>query len=128
MEAKAVMMITGTSLRRDFRARNSSIPPMPSIRLIQAPVFHGYSFSAWVEFAANPGVETLEGGLADESIDVRGAEFEPPTNFSQAGQGGICLGAIALDGNHPEACWFWFVADNLRLAAENAVAVARELV
>ena len=24
--------------------------PMPSLRLIQAPVFHGYSFSAWVEF------------------------------------------------------------------------------
>ena len=103
-------------------------PPMPSIRLIQAPVFHGYSFSAWVEFAANPGVETLEGGLADESIDVRGPEFEPPTNLGQAGQGGICVGAITLDGNHPDACWFWLVADNLRLAAENAVAVARELV
>src|SRR5262249_44875286 len=25
--------------------------PMPSLRLIQTPVFHGYTFSAWVEFA-----------------------------------------------------------------------------
>jgi aspartate-semialdehyde dehydrogenase len=101
--------------------------PMPSLRLVQAPVFHGYSFSAWVEFDGNPGVEALEGSLASASIEVRGSEFEPPTNVSQAGQGGIAVGAIALDRTHPEACWFWLVADNLRLAAENAVALARQL-
>ena len=101
--------------------------PMPSLRLVQAPVFHGYSFSAWVEFDGNPGVEAIESGLATGSIEVRGSEFEPPTNVGQAGQGGIAVGAIALDRNHPEACWFWLVADNLRLAAENAVALARQL-
>jgi aspartate-semialdehyde dehydrogenase len=101
--------------------------PMPSLRLVQAPVFHGHSFSAWVEFDANPGVEALESGLATDSIEVRGSEFEPPTNVGHAGQGGIAVGAIALDRNHPEAVWFWLVADNLRLAAENAVAVARQL-
>ena len=101
--------------------------PMPSLRLVQAPVFHGYSFSAWVEFDGNPGVEALESGLASASIEVRGSEFEPPTNVGQAGQGGIAVGAISLDRNHPEACWFWLVADNLRLTAENAVALARQL-
>jgi len=101
--------------------------PMPSLRLIQAPVFHGYSMSAWVEFDGNPGVEALEGGLAATSIEVRGGDFEPPNNVGQAGQGGIAVGAIALDRNEPEACWFWLVADNLRLLAENAVAVARQL-
>jgi aspartate-semialdehyde dehydrogenase len=100
---------------------------MPSLRLVQAPVFHGYSFSAWVEFDGNPGVEALESGLATASIEVRGSDFEPPTNVGQAGQGGIAVGAIAPDRNNPEACWFWLVADNLRLAAENAVAVARQL-
>jgi aspartate-semialdehyde dehydrogenase len=101
--------------------------PMPSLRLLQAPVFHGYSFSAWVEFDGNPGVEALESGLATASIEVRGSEFEPPTNVGQAGQGGIAVGAIATDRNNSEACWFWLVADNLRLAADNAVAVARQL-
>jgi aspartate-semialdehyde dehydrogenase len=102
--------------------------PMPSLRLIQAPVFHGYSFSAWVEFDVNPGVEALESGLATDSIDVRDATLDPPTNVGQAGQGGISVGAILPDRNNPEAVWFWLVADNLRLAAENAVAVAKELV
>ena len=102
--------------------------PMPSLRLIQAPVFHGYSFSAWVEFDGNPGAEAIESGLVASSIEVRGGEFEPPTNVGHAGQGGIAVGAISIDRNQPEACWFWLVADNLRLSAENAVAVARQLI
>jgi aspartate-semialdehyde dehydrogenase len=101
--------------------------PMPSLRLIQAPVFHGYSFSAWVEFESLPGLDALESSLAAASIEVRGAEFEPPTNVGHAGQSGIAVGGIAADRNDPEACWFWLVADNLRLMAENAVAAAKEL-
>lgn len=101
--------------------------PMPSLRLIQAPVFHGYSFSAWVEFDGNPGVEAIESGLSAPHIEVRSAEFEPPTNVGQAGQSGITVGAITADRNNPEACWFWIVTDNFRLAAENAVAVARQI-
>jgi aspartate-semialdehyde dehydrogenase len=102
--------------------------PMPSLRLIQAPVFHGYSFSAWVEFDGDPEIESLESSLASGAIEVRGGEFDPPNNVSQAGQHGIAVGAILPDRNHADACWFWLVADNLRLAAENAVAVAEQLV
>jgi aspartate-semialdehyde dehydrogenase len=102
--------------------------PMPSLRLIQAPVFHGYSFGAWVEFESDPSMETLESGLVTGSIEVRGNDFAAPTNVGQAGQGGIAVGAISPDRNRPEACWFWLAADNLRLIAENGVAVARGLV
>jgi len=103
-------------------------PPMPSLRLIQAPVFHGYCFSAWIEFESNPGIEALESSLVAGAIEVRGSEFEPPTNLGQAGQSGIAVGGILPDRNNAEACWFWVVADNVRLMAENAVAVARQLV
>jgi aspartate-semialdehyde dehydrogenase len=103
-------------------------PPMPSLRLIQAPVFHGYSFSAWVEFEDTPDVQMIESHLAMDQIEVRGDDTGPPTNVSQAGQGGVAVGAILPDRNNADACWFWLVADNLRLAAENAVAVARQLV
>ena len=102
-------------------------PPMPSLRVIQAPVFHGYSFSAWVEFEDEPDLESLESSLPAGNIDVRGAEFEPPHNVGQAGQHGIAVGAISPDRNYAQACWFWIVTDNLRLAAENAVAVARQI-
>jgi aspartate-semialdehyde dehydrogenase len=105
---------------------NSSRAPMPSLRLVQAPVFHGYSFSLWVDFEKNPGVEAIENTLASAGVDVRGEGMEPPNNVGMAGQSGIAVGAIALDRNRPSACWIWMVADNLRIMADNAVAVAGE--
>ena len=98
--------------------------PMPSLRLIQAPVFHGHSFSVWVEFEENPGPQALARALAEADVDVR--PDDPPSNVSIAGQSGLSVGAIGNDSNQPRAAWFWMVADNLRLAAENALAVARE--
>lgn len=99
--------------------------PMPSLRLIQAPVFHGHSFSVWVEFEENPGPAALARALAETGLDVRSGD--PPSNAGIAGQAGLAVGAIAQDPNQSRACWLWMVADNLRLAAENAVAVARQV-
>ncbi len=102
--------------------------PMPSVRLIQAPVFHGYSASLWVEFEdENPGRQALERELASAQIDVRGPDLDPPNIVGMAGQSGIAVGAIAPDRNDPRASWFWVVSDNLRIMAENGVAVARSL-
>jgi aspartate-semialdehyde dehydrogenase len=105
----------------------SGAMPMPSLRLIQAPVFHGYSLSAWIEFETNPGPAAIAEALPSKWIDVRGSEHEPPTNVGVAGQSGIVVGDIATDRNEPRACWLWAVADNLRMAAENAAEVAREV-
>ena len=98
---------------------------MPSLRLIQTPVFHGYSMSVWVEFEDNPGRNAIVAALASPKIDLRAHDEEPPTNVGVAGQSGITIGAIAPDRNHPRAHWFWMVADNLRITAENALEVAR---
>jgi aspartate-semialdehyde dehydrogenase len=98
-------------------------PPMPSLRLIQAPVFHGYTFSLWVEFEEAPTAEELEEAFTAENIDVRGADLEPPTNVSVAGQSGIAVGAIEPDRNNANALWIWMAADNLRIAAESAAMV-----
>ena len=102
--------------------------PMPSLRLIQAPVFHGYSFSVWVEFENNPGPQRVAEGLASAQIEIRSRDEEAPTNVGATGQTGITVGSITSDRNDPRAAWFWIVADNLRLAAENAVEVAREII
>ena len=100
--------------------------PMPSLRLMQAPVFHGYSVCAWVEFEENPEMDRIFQALGSSHIDVRTADHEPPTNVGVAGQGGITVGSIAQDRNQPRAWWFWMVADNLQIVAENAGEVVRE--
>jgi len=77
-----------------------------------------------VEFLKNTGAEALARALAQAGIDVR--PDDPSANAGIAGQSGLSVGAIAADRNHPRACWLWLVADNFRLAAENALAVAKE--
>jgi aspartate-semialdehyde dehydrogenase len=98
--------------------------PMPSLRLIQAPVFHGYSFSVWAEFEEPVHRDSLQSTLVAAELDIR--TEEPPSNVGTAGQSGLSVGGIRVDRNNPRACWFWMVADNLRLTAENAIAVAKE--
>ncbi|MDX2177979.1 MAG: Asd/ArgC dimerization domain-containing protein [Bryobacteraceae bacterium] len=89
-----------------------------SMRLIQAPVFHGYVVSAWVSFDG----EADPVALAKPFREVRSAEVAPPMNSGIAGESGMILDAIVPDGDR--AAWFWVVADNLRLAAENALLAA----
>jgi len=105
----------------------ASRAPLPSIRLIQAPVFHGESLSLWVEFEENPGVVEVERVLTEDLIDLRSDDQEPPNIVGVAGQEGVAVGAVSMDRNYPNACWIWMVSDNLRLRASNAAAVARQL-
>jgi aspartate-semialdehyde dehydrogenase len=100
--------------------------PMPSVRVTQVPVFHGYSLSFWIEFEDAPDVISLEESLSGDWVDVRTGDVEPPDSAGAAGQTGIAVGAITPDRNDGNAVWLWLAADNLRLIAETAVLIARE--
>ncbi len=106
--------------------------PMPSLRLIQAPVFHGYSFSFWIEFEEGPAAsdieEAMSGAMSNDAFDLRTGDLEAPNNVGVAGQSGIAVGAIAPDRNSANAFWIWAAMDNLRLAAESAAMIAGEAV
>jgi aspartate-semialdehyde dehydrogenase len=99
-------------------AQQKAAVPMPSLRLIQAPVFHGYTFSLWVEFEDLVQIPEVEAVLETDSIDVRSAEHEMPTNVGIAGMSGLGVGDIRIDRNNPRAVWLWAVADNLRIVAD----------
>ena len=101
--------------------------PMPSIRLAQAPVCHGYSISVHAEFEERPDVLSLAAALSSPQVDVRIGDIEPPHNVGITGQSGIAVGSILPDRNNPNGCWFWVVTDNFRLMAQNALAVVRSL-
>ncbi len=103
--------------------------PMPSIRLIHAPVFHGYSFSFWVDFEDDaPSLSDLEDALNQEPLELHAGDLEAPNNVGVAGQSGIALGALTADRNSASAFWLWAAVDNLRLSAENATLIASEIV
>ena len=103
--------------------------PCRRLRLIQAPVFHGYSFSAMGGVRRSPrrGGPGRQPGESTQSTYAE-RNWSRPTTWARPARAASAVGAITPDRNHADACWFWLVADNLRLAAENAVMVARQLV
>lgn len=106
---------------------NDGLMPMPSLRLIQAPVFHGYSISLWVELEENARTGPLTAALAAAGIEVRDSSEEAPTNVGVVGQSGMIVGLIEPDRNDPHCAWFWVVADNQTTLAENALALVRQI-
>jgi aspartate-semialdehyde dehydrogenase len=101
--------------------------PAPAIQLVQAPVFYGYAFAAYAEFAAAPSAEALAGKFTAVGVRVAAAGEPAPTNVSVAGESQIHLAQIESDPNVASAIWLWGAVDNLRLAATNAVRIAEEL-
>jgi aspartate-semialdehyde dehydrogenase len=71
----------------------------------------------------------MEAAVYGEHVDVAGAESDPPSNLSAAGQPDILvrIGAASASGARSGRFWLWMAADNLKLAALNAIACANEL-
>ncbi|MGH9714193.1 MAG: Asd/ArgC dimerization domain-containing protein [Candidatus Acidiferrales bacterium] len=101
--------------------------PVPAIQLVQAPVFYGYAFAAYAEFGAAVEVEKIQAGFAGLGVKFAAPGEPAPTNVSVAGENEIHLARIEADPNISTGVWVWGVADNLRLAATNAVRIAEEL-
>jgi aspartate-semialdehyde dehydrogenase len=100
---------------------------LPAIQLVQASVFYGYAFSLYAEFSTPPGADDLEKSLAMIGAKVRGVDEPPPDNVSAAGLSEIQFDRLQRDADGSQGYWLWGVADNLRLAASNAVRIAEEL-
>ncbi len=128
-DAPAPLANSEARIERDLDRLLSADPavPIPSMRVIQAPVFHGYSISVWVEFAERPDVAKLAAFLKAPQVDVRSLDEEAPSNVGMAGQTGVAVDAIHPDTRVPTAVWIWIVADNIRMLADNAVLIAGSL-
>lgn len=102
--------------------------PSPSIQVLQAPVFHGCAFTAFVDGPAAGKPALLESALEAVGISIAAAEGEGPSNVSVAGESQITVARVERDATSESACWLWGAADNLRLAAANALSIAETLI
>jgi aspartate-semialdehyde dehydrogenase len=126
-ESKPRLADVRSTITRDVSHYLAGRAPVPAIQLVQAPVFYGYAFAAFAEFAAPHPPEQLEAAFANLGVKVAGPG-DAPTNISVAGDSEIQLARIEPDPSLPAGVWLWGVADNLRLAATNAVRIAEELI
>jgi aspartate-semialdehyde dehydrogenase len=97
-----------------------------TLQLLQAPVFHGYTASVYLEMSQVLDEEQVRKVLLGDASQL--LEDESPSNEIVAGRGEVLVRVTAASAKQGSAFWLWMAADNLRLAARNAAACAVELV
>ena len=127
--AKFSLAKSEARIRRHYALLTANRPPEIGVQLLHAPVFHGYGVSLAVTVAESASVDQLEAAIAGEHVDIITADGDPPTNLSVAGQPNILTRVRPQSGRAEDTTrfWIWAGLDNLRFAAQNAVACALEL-
>lgn len=112
---------------RHYRRIAGDDLPVPSMMLVQAPIFHGHVFSIYIELASAVGEDDLAQALAGDHIVIARVAADSPSNVSAAGQEQVMV-AVRRDAQHENGFWLWAAADNFRVAALTAVECAASLV
>ena len=99
---------------------------VPAVRVVQAPVFYGYTLSCYVEFSERISPEALEEVLDHSPFAVRRDADCQPNVVETAGSNEILLGRVEPDLGCETGYWLWVTMDNLRVAALNAVEIAEQ--
>lgn len=136
-------------IRRHY-AKISSVPASSlALQVIQVPVFHGYALSVSVEFPHPVAAGALAKALAGSHVrivtdatafpgNVQAVEEQdaqilvrpvfPPSEFDPtSAEESKDSSAEQRVSSETNRFWLWIVADNLKLAAQNAIACAVEL-
>lgn len=118
-------------IRRHYEALGAGRGPALALQVIQAPVFHGLTFSLAVEFDRLVEISLIEDALSGEHIDLVLEDTDSPSNLAATGQNDVLVRLRAEKGgrnpNEASRIWLWAASDNLRLHAQNAVECALDL-
>jgi len=118
-------------IRRQYNALAGRRLPSLALQTISAPVFHGHTFSIFVELERAVDLAALEEVLGGEHVDLVLEETDSPSNLSATGQNDVLvrlrLEPGARNANESTRLWLWAASDNLRLQAQNAVECAIDL-
>lgn len=117
--AKSTLLQVEERVLRHYRHITRGGLPVPSLMLLQAPVFHGHTFSIYIEFEQANSPEKLTQALLGEHVHIADPE-EEPSNVNVAGEYEV-QASVRRDSQRDNAFWIWAAADNLRLTATTAL-------
>jgi aspartate-semialdehyde dehydrogenase len=114
-------------VRQQLREYLTNRVPVPALRLFHVPVFYSLALSIYVETAKPEPRDAVAGAIEGKYIHVRRVSQPAPSQVEATGSRDILVDTIISDPERPTGIWLWAVADNLRLAAVNAVEIAERL-
>ncbi len=110
-----------TTITTHYAALANGRLPELSLQLLQVPVFHGYTSSIFLEFDKPVSKVDLAKALAGGRIEVS-PDADLPSNLLAAGRSELLLSIAACGaGNSHTRFWLCVAADNLKIAAANAI-------
>jgi aspartate-semialdehyde dehydrogenase len=117
-------------IRREASAAStqSSRKVVPSIHVLHAPVFYGYTFVANSELKPGQTREGLVEVLRKSGFSLEIADSLPLGNVVAAGDPAVHLALPEDDPAQPGTWWLWGAADNIRLPAATAIKLAEKLI
>ena len=129
--AKASLIGLEARIRRHYESLGGGRWPAVALQAIAAPVFHGHTFSIFIELERPLEIALLEDALSGEHVDLVLEDTDSPSNLAATGQNDVLVRLRAVqDGRNPTQAsrlWLWAASDNLRLYAQNALECALEL-
>jgi len=93
--------------------------PKPAVSVLQAPVFHSHAFSMFIKAMVDDAEELSEHFRQNSSFSIGG----DPSPVTVVGSDRIHLEVRSSTSGHG----LWIVADNLRIAASNALQTAEQI-
>ena len=116
-------------VRQQLSALMGKGMPPAAIAAIQAPVFHSHAFSVFLRLKDEASVDQIAGSLRDggSGVTVHDEEGLAPSPVTVVGSDVVHVVRIMTDPALPGSCFLWIVADNLRIAASNAIQMAESL-
>lgn len=129
--AKLHLSAVDARIRRQYQALAARRLAPLALQTISAPVFHGHTFSIFVELERAVDLSTIEEALNGEHVDLVLEDTDSPSNLSATGQNDVLvrlrLEAGSRNVNESARLWLWAASDNLRMFAQNALECALEL-
>ena len=113
-------------IRRHFRMLIGDQLEVPSLMLLQAPIFHGHAFSIYIETSHPMKAETAAQALKGEHVELAQGFEDSPSNVNAAGQEQIQI-VLRQDPERNAGLWLWAASDNLRIAALAGVECAESM-
>jgi aspartate-semialdehyde dehydrogenase len=104
------------------------MPPL-GIAAVQVPVFHSHAFSVFLQLKEAVSVEHLRAALqvGGAAVIVHSNEGLTASPITVIGSDAVQIARLAPDPVRPGSFFLWLVADNLRIAASNALQIAESL-
>jgi aspartate-semialdehyde dehydrogenase len=124
--ATSMLSLISDRILRHYRKITAEQVSIPSMQILQAPIFHGHAVSLNVQLDHAADIAQISNALAGERVSLIASSEDAPSNVNAAGQGDILV-ALTPDASDSNSIWLWATSDNLRVAAATAVELAESM-